>query len=358
MGYATASVLAERATRHGFGDRPAPDTRAAARRTTAIQAQDTAASRLGVRSRTRSVTEQDVRTAIDERTVVRSWFMRTTIHLVDAADARWLSALLAPSIERRSRKRWLDIGLTSSLLAACHGALPDVLSDGPRTRAQIVSALAERGITLPDADPNVGMHVLVSATARGLLCRAGDAGREATYAILDDWLPDSPAGPRGDDALAELARRYFAAFSPATAADFTTWSGLPASRAVDLVRDELTEVDVHGRRGFRLGEVEPVRSLRLLAAFDNYLVGYRHRDEMLDPALRPLVYVGGIIKPTVLVNGRITGLWRLIRKPAKAEIAVTLFEPLNPKHKAALEQEATDLSRFLALPISLTIGTD
>ena len=93
-----------------------------------------------------------------------------------------------------------------------------------------------------------------------------------------------------------------------------------------------------------------MRSLRLLAAFDNYLVGYRHRDEMLDPALRPLVYVGGIIKPTVLVNGRITGLWRLIRKPAKAEIAVTLFEPLNPKHKAALEQEATDLSRFLALP--------
>ena len=358
MRHAVDPILLERATRHGFGDRPAPDTRAAARLTTAIQAQDARASRLGIRSRTRDVTDADVRTAIDERAVVRSWFMRTTIHLVDADDVRWLSALLAPAIERRSRKRWLDIGLTPSLLGRCHDALPDILATGPRTRSHIVAALAERGIAVPDADPNSGTHLLVSATARGLLCRAGDAGRDATYTLLDAWLPNAPVGPRGDDALAELARRYFTAFSPATGADFTAWSGLASGRAIDLIRNELAEVDVHGRRGFRLGAVEPVRSLRLLSAYDNFLVGYRHRDEMLAPALRPLVYVGGVIKPTVLVDGRIAGLWKLDRRTGNADLRVTLFDDLSRNHRALLEREADDMSRFLALPISLTQGSN
>ena len=100
--------------------------------------------------------------------------------------------------------------------------------------------------------------------------------------MLDDWLPGSPAGPSGDDALAELARRYFAAFSPATSADFGTWSGLPHGWAVELIRDELTPCDVDGRPGFRAGTVEAVRGVRLLPAFDNYVIGYRHRDDDYD----------------------------------------------------------------------------
>jgi hypothetical protein len=270
---------------------------------------------------------------------------------------RWLSALFGPSIEQRFRKRWLDMGLTPALRAACEAALPHVLADGPRTRAAIGAALAERGITLPDTDPQIGTHVLLSATAVGLLCRAEDTGREATFVLLDDWLSPGAPGPRGDDALAELARRYFAAFSPATAADFTTWSGLPARRAVELIRDEVTPVEVHGRAGFRLGEAEGARCLRLLAGFDNYLVGYRHRDELLAPALRPQVYVGGIITPALLIDGRITGRWRLTRRRDHADVHVTLFEPLVRAHRTQLEAEVVDISRFLALPTSLTIGS-
>ena len=355
---AVDAVLAERAARHGFAHRPARDIRDAARLTTAIQAQDGSAARLGIRSRAAGVTEADVQAAIEARTVVRSWFMRATIHLVDADDVSWLSALLGPSIEQRFRKRWLDMGLTEKLRARCHAALRDILADAPRTRAQIVTELARRRITLPDADPQVSTHTLASATAAGLLCRGPDAGRDATFTLLADWLPGAPAGPRGDDALAELARRYFAAFSPATAADFTTWSGLPARRAVDLIRDELRPVDVHGRPGFRLGEVTPGRGLRLLSAFDNYLVGYRHRDEMLAASLRPRVYVGGIIRPTVLIDGRIAGLWRLQRTRTIAHVEVDMFQRLSRTHRRTLEAEADDIGRFLDQPVSLTVDAD
>ena len=87
----------------------------------------------------------------------------------------------------------------------------------------------------------------------------------------------APRGPDGDEALAELARRYFAAYSPATAADFAAWSGLPAARAIELIRGELHPADVGGAAGYRLGTVDPVHVTRLLPAFDNYLLGHRNR---------------------------------------------------------------------------------
>jgi len=79
------------------------------------------------------------------------------------------------------------------------------------------------------------------------------------------------------------------------------------ARAVGLIRGELTPVDVDGRAGYTLGDVAPGRGVRLLPVFDNYLVGYRERDLLIDAADRPHVYAGGIIRPTVLLDGRVIG---------------------------------------------------
>jgi hypothetical protein len=205
--------------------------------------------------------------------------------------------------------------------------------------------LHERGVTLDSPDPQAHTHTLVYASALGLVCRGPDRGRHATFALLDDWLPSSPAGPSGDDALAELARRYFAAYSPATAHDFAVWAGLPHGRALGLIRDELKPVDLDGRAGFRLGEVEPERGIRLLPAFDNYLIGYKDRAAILEPALQKHVYHGGIIRPTVLVDGQVVGTWALDR--AKGRVTITPFERLEPAVRRAVDAELADLSRFL-----------
>ena len=161
-----------------------------------------------------------------------------------------------------------------------------------------------------------------------------------------------------DDALAELARRYFAAFGPATAADFTAWSGLPSSRAVSLVRDELTEVPVGTRTGYRLGQAEPLDGVRLLSAFDNYLVGYRDRSMIIDDAHRGAVYVGGVIKATVLVDGRVLGIWKLARTPKAATVTVTPFVPFTARVRRAIADEVEDIGRFIALPTALSLTED
>lgn len=346
-------LLGERIARHGLAGRPATSVVAAAAAACGLQAQDAAAARLGVRARSATVTDEDVRTSLDQHSVVRSWLLRGTIHLVAGADLRWLAALLGPGIRRKYRSRWRRIALPDDVLERSLELLPAVLAGGPRTRAEIRCGLAELGLTVDSPDPQADAHVVVHASTWGLVCHAGERGRDATFALVDEWLPAAPAGPRGDDALAELARRFFAAFSPATPADFTAWSGLPSGRAVALIRDELSPIDVAGHPGYRRGQIEPQRGVRLLPAFDNYLLGYRHRDAFIDAAHRGHVYVGGVIRPTVLVDGAVAGTWSMRRGADALKCTIRPFATFTRPRLRAIEAEIADLGRFYDRPARL-----
>ena len=350
------NFLVERMTRQGLARHATGGTAEVAAAAAGLQAQDINAARLGVRARASSADEAAVVRACEvERTVARTWLMRSTVHLVPAEDVRWLVALFGPMIERRFRNvRWRQLGIDDRLIETATDQAREVLKDRQLTRHEIAAELSDRGIRLAE-DGQAATHLLLALSCRGVTCRAHDQGRESTFALLDDWVPKAPAAPH--DPMAELARRYFRAFGPATAADFTTWSGLPSGTAIKAIRDELTEVEFDGRRGWTLGEVEPIRSLRLLPMFDNYLIGYRDRTAMLDPALQATVYVGGIIKATVVRDGRVIGSWRLDRSGRTATIRITPFETIARRQHGQLEQERADIERFLGRPVGLTIDT-
>lgn len=347
-----AQIAAERYARHGLADRPCASPVEAAARTTAVQAQDNLAARLGIRARAAGVTDADVRHELDEeRSIVRTWLMRGTIHLVASADLRWLVRLIGPTVVRKYRTRWRQLGLGDEVLDAAVAALPELLADGPRTRREIREELAARGVTLDSRDPQAATHAVVYASVIGLICRGPDRGRDSTFVLVDDWLPDEPDGPDGDDALAELARRYFAAYSPATAVDFTTWAGLPGGRAVQLIRDELTEADLDGRAGYRLGEPPTGRGVRLAPAFDNYVLGHRDRSATIDAAHVPHVYQGGMIYPVVLRDGRAVGTWRLDRQ--RDRVTCAPFEPWPRRVWRDVEAEVADVGRYLDRELTL-----
>jgi hypothetical protein len=268
--------------------------------------------------------------------------MRNTIHLVPAEDLRWMSELLGPMIRRRFSTRWRQLGLTPAVLDRAADAIADVLAAGPLTRHDVVTGLGERGVPI-EAGP-AATHVMVYLATVGLTCHA-DGDR---FALVDAWLPDAPAGPRNDDALAELARRYFRAFSPATPADFTAWSGLPSRQAVALIRDQLTP---HGKR-FVLDDAPDPGGLRLLGAFDNFILGHRDRAHLVDAAHRPEIYDGGMIRPTVIRDGRVAGRWRLVRptrRTAPHVVEVRLFGRSSRALRSAIEDEVADIGRFLGV---------
>jgi hypothetical protein len=360
----TTDALLERMARQGLAPRIEGDAASAARTSAGLQAQDLAASRLAVRARAAGADERSVAAACDtDRTVVRTWLMRGTLHMVPAEDVRWMVALFGPPTAQRDRTRRYQLGVTDEICAAAMSALPDVLAAGALTRRELIDALRERGVAVEPAG-QAPAHLVLYTSAMGLTCRGPDIGRDATYVLLDSWLPPGPAGPAGDIALTELARRYFAAFSPATPDDFASWSGLAGARraAQDLLGD-LHEVNVDGKPAWRPGDLRETGNVRgagdlpgagdvrLLPAFDSYLLGYRDRDAIIGNSPAKRIYAGGgWIHPAVIVDGRIVGTWKSAKTKRNLVVSVELFMRANRSLRTALEEETDDVGRFYGLP--------
>jgi hypothetical protein len=321
----------------------------------AIQAQDAEAAALGLRVRGARITRRDVSAAYGPGpALVRGWFMRGTLHAVAAHDARWLLGLLGPVFLAASRRRYAELGLDERLQEhAEHLVTEAVGADGPLTRTELTARLA--GIGVP-ATGQAAFHLIRRAALRGRICHGPDRGGEATFALLDELVPSGGPEPAAHEAAAELARRYLAAHAPASAEDFIAWSGLPAGparqgwRALEDVAEVGIGGGVHVLPRARLGELEePERErppdVRLLPAYDGYLVGYRTRGLSVPAAHAGRVWAGGgQIRPVVLADGLAVATWTRRERA----VGVAPFEPLPPETGAGIAEESADVARFLA----------
>jgi hypothetical protein len=335
----------------------------------AIQAQDTKAARLGVRVRSQGVDAAAVTRACgEERTLVRTWAMRGTLHLLAAADVRWVVGLLGPLFARRNRRRRLEVGLDDDRCRRALRLLPDVLGGaGPLSREELVRRLAAKRLRI-DAAGQAPAHLLFLAAQQGLICRGPDlAGDKASYVLLEEWLGAAGVGETRSAAAswAELARRHLSTFAPAGVEDFAAWSGAPAAdarQAFAAIAGELTEVRVDGKPAWQLtaalGRAESARgpSVCLLPAFDSYLLGYRSRAFTLAPRFASRIQGGGWILPVLLVDGRVAGTWRAVPQGRRLVVQVRPFERLMPAVIPRLEAEARDVGRFLARETTLDLG--
>ena len=330
----------------------------------ALQAQDTRASRLAVRARSQGLDMQAVIDACNQdRTVVRTWAMRGTLHMLPAEDVGWLVGLLGPGLAAGDRRRRLQLGLDDTFLERAVRVIRSVLAaQGPLTRAQLMRALAQKGVTV-DSRTNAAAHLCFSAAARGLICRGPDrADDEPTYVLLDDWVTPRMRSP--NDPLGELASRYLGAYGPAGVPDFAAWAGIPmadARRGFERSRARLVEVEVSGKPAWMLAGTDRVARVsgpcvRLLGAFDAYLLGYARRDLALSqPFARRIQAGGGWIHPALVVDGRVVGTWRQQRTAGALAVRVDPFEAIPRDVRPRLGAEAQDVGRFLGLDVQLAV---
>ena len=335
-----------------------------------LQAQLMSAAGLGLRVRSAGLNAGTVRHALNQdRSIVRTWLMRGTLHLVAADDLGWLLSLLGPIFASGSEARHAQLGLDRDLKLRGVDTIRRTLKDtGPLTRYELVDELQRRGIRL-DPKSQAPIHLIRFAALQGVLCLGPDReNREPTYVLIDDWI-GQPSSPSGEPSLGELARRYFAAYGPATAEDLASWSGLPLSQArsaVALAMPALAELTIRGQSGFLLkGRLRRSRppapanpAVRLLPAFDTYLLGYRNRELTIPrpPLRRRLQRGGGWLHPAVIVNGRAVGAWRLAGAGPRQELRIEPFEKLSRAVQAGIEAEARDISRFLDFPLETKIA--
>src|SRR5712692_4909704 len=220
-----------------------------------IQAQDARAAALAVRVRSLGLVVADVEHArVQERSIIRTWGQRGTLHLLATEDFAWLLPLLGPIFIAGDRSRRAELGLDEDTCIQGIHAMRDILSNqGPLTRVELVEQLASQGICL---EGQAVPHLIVRAALEGIVCLGPDRGTKPTYVLIDDWIDRGRALslPR-DAACAELARRYLAAYGPAELDDLAAWSGLSMGEvrtAWKSIADHLIDVEVAGRPAWML----------------------------------------------------------------------------------------------------------
>lgn len=325
----------------------------------AIQAQDYLGSLWAVGLRLPSAVESEIEEAVAARIIVRTWPMRGTLHFVPAADVRWMLRLLTPRVIARSAGRYRELGLDAGALTRSRKVVTRALAGGRGlTRVEVYAELQRGGVS-PEGQR--GIHILGHLAQHGLICFGPRKGKQATFVLLEEWLPPSGDLSR-EEALATLAERYFASHGPATVHDLAWWTGLvikDAQEAIAAAGSALVSESSEGRRWFTTaGGARPAarskpRAAVLLPPWDEYVVAYKDRSAALDPPVGRGERVYAVGLSLIVIGGRVRGSWRRLLAGSTVRVSLDFWTAVTSAERRAVETAAKRYGRFLGRPVEI-----
>jgi hypothetical protein len=324
----------------------------------AMQAQDYPGALWSVALRTPNLTQADVEQAIIDRKIVRSWPMRGTLHFMSAKDARWMVNLLAPRVIAASKSRRAQLEIDEPLLTKVKTIFEQSLSgEKCLSRSSMMTKLEEAGISTANQR---GYHLLVHFAQTGLICFGPHEDKQPTFVLMDEWLPETPSYSR-EEALKELARRFFVSHGPATIHDFAGWANITLSDAragLGATEHLLTSETVEGKTYWfspTLRDIKPKPTTFLLPGFDEFMLGYKDRSPALAVIHSQKIVPGnnGMFMPTIVVNGQIDGLWKRTTRVKSTQIELLPFESLTKETRQSLQKNAARYGEFLQKEVTI-----
>lgn len=310
-----------------------------------VQAQDFAMGKWGVGLRLISATDAAIGADFDAGRILRTHVLRPTWHFVLPEDIGWMVRLTGPRVRAGALSMHRQLGIDKTILLKSKKVLIKALTDTDGfTRAEL--AVVFRRAKINTDDIRMGM-LMMDAELDGLICSGPRRGKQFTYRLLVERGLDLS----GDAALGELARRYFVSRGPATVADLAWWGGLPlgqAKRGLEVVRGELRYEVVEGQEylfgadGFAGAAAAPVL---LLPAWDEYTVAYKDRSHFLHADHVGRSSYG--LKPVVVVDGRVVGVWRRVLERERVIVEVSAFRDLSKAVVRGVGMAAKGYGKFL-----------
>jgi hypothetical protein len=368
-------IAAFRLSRHHLDRRLTPSIEHITRDVCGVQAQVMSSAQLAIWARNPRLRPDDVSSALwTRRTIIKTSCMRQTLHLIPTEDFPLYVAALVRSRTAALRRVYARLKITPGEMRTMQQLVLDALSEGPTPQRTLVaraklgaSARMKQWLTLVSSPfrPSI---------VEGHVCYGPSRGAEVTLVRTDQWIGSLRAVSE-DYAKRELVKRFLTAYGPATARDFVKWSGIPVAEAKPVwnsLGGELEEVIVEGASGASTSRwilTRDARALssatlkdevvRLLPAFDSFLLGHAVTDHMLDPRFYKRVYRNqGWLSPVVLSRGRIVGVWSLRNEARTQVVAIEPFGPLSRKVKAGIGEEVGALSEYLNAPCRVLFGRD
>ena len=346
------SIAAERLLSQRLLGAPLRDAASVVRWLVASQAQDFAGAKWALGLRMGGADDAAIEREFDSGSILRTHVLRPTWHFVTPEDIRWLLELSGPRVNEVNARRYRELGLDSATLRRSSGVLARALEGGRHsTRDELRLALTRAGIGV--AGQRMA-HILMHAELDGAVCSGPRRGKQFTYALLDERAPRGHARSR-EEALAELASRYFASRGPATVQDFSWWSGLPAADAragLEAVRMKLRGESIGGRTCW--AAARKARSRRpsprafLLSIYDEYLSAYRDRRDICDPDQRRRIWgSGSVFLHVLVVDGRIAGTWKRTFDRDAVRVVVSAFRRLDRAERRGVEEAAARFAWFV-----------
>ncbi len=346
---------------------------AVAKRLCGLHAQVMSSAELTVWARVEGVERGEVARALwEDRTLVKTWAMRGTLHLLASSELPLWHAALGTSRRYLREEAWKNyFGITLAELDRLTEAIGEALKAQVLTRAELMEevgrVLGSKAFGAKIGESSWGT-ILKPAAFTGRLCFGPSVGQRVRFTRPDTWL-QRPADAEAVDpaiATAEVTRRFLAAYGPATDRDLGRWWNggvMMARRWIGALGDEAVAVDLEGERAWMLAadarEVRGAvggRSVRLLPGFDQYVVASScHAHQLLPHGdLRSRVFrPQGWISPVLLVNGRMEGTWRHEIKGSRVEVAVEPFGKIAEWVKRGASEEAERLAAFFGGALKL-----
>jgi len=329
----------------------------------AVQAQDFHGAKWALGLRMRKATNASIEEAFNRGEILRTHLLRPTWHFVAPEDIRWMLQLTGPRIKASCAAVYRQYELDEALCKRSNRAIAKALTGGkPLIRAELREVLKRVGVV---ADDTVRFaYILLRAELDGIVCSGPRRGNQFTYALLDERVAVSKQ-LTGDEALAELTRRYFASHGPASLTDFVWWSGLTtneARRGIALLDREIkaTQIDEATywsslARTNSTPKTKPSSSSsesHLLPAYDEYNVAYKNRQHVFDQRAVSQMTAWGALGPTVIVDGRLVGIWKGTLNRNAIAVEVTPAIALTKRDQTAVMKAAERYAAFLNVPLA------
>jgi len=324
----------------------------------AVQAQEYGDTKWALGLRMRRAGDDQIELAFSQGRILRTHVMRPTWHFVAPTDIRWMLALTAPRVSARMAPYNRRLELDAATFRRSERAIVRALRGGAQLTRQELKAVLHRAGIQVDGTQRLA-HIVMQAELNAVICSGARRGRHFTYALLDERVPASRA-PSRDDALAELARRYFRSHGPASLRDFVWWSGLTAADAragIAFGERELVRDVVDGTTYWFPSSSRPPaapRTAYLLPLYDEYLIAYKDRSAALDLSVWRHGWSRDPLSAPIVVNGQVVGGWRRILKGDKVVVKATPFAPLSKRQLSAIADAAGAYSTFLGVDVEFS----
>lgn len=320
----------------------------------AVQSQDFFGAKWAIAQRASGLTEQDVERDFAEGRLIRTHVLRPTWHFVAPEDVRWMLHLTAPRVRQFMAYHGRANEISPALVSRSRRAVVKALEGGRTlTRADLAAAIERAGVPQPRGQRLA--HIVIELELDALVCSGPRRGAQFTYALLDERAPNARTLLR-DEALLELARRYWRTRSPATVQDFAWWSGLTvadAKRAIAIAGRELRPVTIDDRQYWtHVDAPTPARarpSAHLLPNYDEYFIGFRDRGAIGRRLGSAALVTGGnaLIGNVIVADGQLAGAWRRVRGREHTIVELEPRTPLSAAEKARVEREVRRFATFL-----------